>query len=277
MAQVPFKLAIVLSGGAAKGSVQFGTLKYLHEQGFRPNAVYGTSVGSLNAAGYAFKGIDGLQTMWNSITSRSKVFKFNLKSLVLGSSGLFNAAPLKKLIEDNTKGTPSCDAYACTVHIETGEIKYSHCSDPDFVEKCTASASIPALCDDLDGWIDGSVREQTPLRQAIKDGATKIIVILCNPIQKDPELAKKSNWVKNLLRSTDLLAHEVFLNDIQTCLYYNRTRENGKREVQIEVYAPESLVIQSLDFNQEKIQPAISYGYEQAKKGPIDNLYIERL
>lgn len=273
----PYKLAIVLSGGGARGSVQFGMLKHIIEQGTRPHAIYGTSVGSLNAAGYAFRGIDGLQKVWDSIKKRSSVFKFNLKALILMSSGLYRATPLRKLLEENTTGEPSCDSYACQVNIETGEVAYVHCKDPGYVDGCVASASIPALCDDVNGWVDGGVREQTPLKQAILDGATKIVVILCSPIQKTPELAKKSNWIKNLLRTTDLLAHEIFVNDVQTCLYYNRTRENGKREVQIEVYAPEKNVIECLDFNQEKIQPAIQYGYEQAKKGPIDNLYIEKL
>lgn len=274
---LPYKLAIVLSGGGAKGSMQFGMLKFLAEQGVKPHVIYGTSVGSLNSAGYAFRGIEGLEKVWASIKSKSDVFKFKFSSIFLLSSGLFHAKPLRKMLEANITGTPQCDAYSCKVNIETGEIKYTHCSAPDYADSCVASASIPALCEDVDGWVDGGVREQTPLRQAIQDGATKIIVILCNPIKKNPDYAKKSNWVKNLLRSTDLMAHEIFLDDIQTCLYYNRTRENGKREIMIDVYAPEQLVIEALDFNQEKIQPAIQYGYEQAAKGPLSNDFIEKL
>lgn len=273
----PYKLAVVLSGGGAKGSMQFGMLKRLIEQGVKPHAIYGTSVGSLNAAGFAFRGIEGLEEVWRSIKKKSSVFKFRFRSILLLSSGLFQSKPLRALLEKNTTGSYQCDAYACKVHIETGEIEYTHCADPGYVDACVASASIPALCEDVNGWVDGGVREQTPLRQAIKDGATKIIVILCNPLKKNPDIAAKSHWAKNLLRSTDLMAHEIFLNDIQTCLYYNRTRENGKVEVQIEVYAPEKLVIDSLDFNQEKIQPAIQYGYEEAGKGPIPTEYIEGL
>lgn len=277
MEPLDHKLAIVLSGGGAKGSMQFGILKYLIEQGVKPHVVYGTSVGSLNSAGYAFRGIEGMEKVWRSIKKKSHVFKFKWSSLFLMSSGLFHAAPLRKILEKNTTGIPQCDAYSCKVSIETGEIKYTHCLAPDYADSCVASSSIPALCEDVNGWVDGGVREQTPLKQAILDGATKIIVIMCNPIKKNPDYDKKGSWIKNLLRSTDLLAHEVFLNDIQTCLYYNRTRENGKREVQIEVYAPEKLVLGALDFSQDKIGPAIDYGYEQAKKGPLSNDYIESL
>lgn len=267
--QIPYKLAIVLSGGGAKGAIQFGMLKYIIEQGIKPHVIYGTSVGSLNSAGYTFRGIAGLEKIWAGIKSRSDVFKFRFRSLLLLSSGLFYADPLRKLLETNTTGKPRCDSYSCKVNIETGEIKYTHCSEPDYADSCVASASIPSLCEDVDGWIDGGVREQTPLKKAIDDGATKIIVILCNPIKKNPDYVKKSNWVKNLLRSTDLMAHEVFLDDIRTCMYYNESKEEGKRDIMIEVYAPDELPLDSLDFNQNKIQPAIKYGYEQAKKGAV--------
>lgn len=277
MTTVPYKLAIVLSGGGAKGAMQFGILKYLIEQGIKPNVVYGTSAGSLNAAGYAFTGIEGLEKLWASIKSRSNVFKFNFSALILQSSGLFHSRPLQALIKANTQGIPKCDSYACKVNIETGEIKYVHNSDLDYVKSCAASSSIPAICDDVEGWVDGSIREQTPLKRAILDGATKIIVILCNPLTKNPENVKKSNWVKNMLRGVDLMAHELFINDIQSCLYYNKNKHGDKREVQIEVYAPEKLVLEATDFNQAKIQLAIQYGYEQAQRGPISNEYIEGL
>jgi predicted acylesterase/phospholipase RssA len=49
--------ALVLSGGGARGLAQIGTIKALEEQGLRPNAVIGTSmgaiIGSLYAAGYS--------------------------------------------------------------------------------------------------------------------------------------------------------------------------------------------------------------------------------
>jgi predicted acylesterase/phospholipase RssA len=44
------KKALVLSGGGAKGSFEVGAVKYLWEQGYRPDIICGVSVGALNAA-----------------------------------------------------------------------------------------------------------------------------------------------------------------------------------------------------------------------------------
>jgi NTE family protein len=42
--------ALVLGGGALKGAFQAGAVMALLENGFRPDALYGISVGGLNAA-----------------------------------------------------------------------------------------------------------------------------------------------------------------------------------------------------------------------------------
>ena len=44
------KRALVLSGGSIKGSFQAGAVAELLESGFVPDAIYGTSVGSLNGS-----------------------------------------------------------------------------------------------------------------------------------------------------------------------------------------------------------------------------------
>lgn len=264
------KVALVLSGGGAKGSMQIGILKYLCEQGFYPDVIYGTSVGNLNACGYSYNGIKGTLEFWGSIKKKTDVFKFNWKSIFLQSRGVFNAHPLRKLVEKSIAGkTPEIPSFSCAVDLMTGAIKYGKAGDPDYVDYVIASASIPALCDPIGNLVDGGVREQSPLKKAIEDGADKLVVILCNPWREDPDPAPLGNWISNLLRTTDIMAHEIFINDIQACLWYNRRNLPGKRKIEIEVYCPERLVIDSLDFNQEKIQPAIQYGYECAKNGPI--------
>lgn len=272
------KTALVLSGGGAKGSVQFGILKYLYEKGLRPDVIYGTSVGSLNAAGLSFIGIDGLEKVWSSIQKMSDVFKFNWKVLIGKASGIYNGAPLRKIIQDVVSNNePHILAYSCAVSLYSGEIGYFSCHDEHYVAATLASSSVPVLTEDVNGWVDGGVREQTPLKKAIEDGADKIVVVLCNPIEKNPNYDFVKNIIKTLLRTTDILGHEIFLNDIQNCIWYNENSITGKRKIELEVYAPQRLVISTHDFTQDKIQPAIKYGYEVAKNGPIDIEYIKLL
>jgi NTE family protein len=265
------KTALVLSGGSVKGSMQYGILKYLYEQGFTPDVVYGTSVGNLNGMGYSYIGIKGLEKFWSKITKRSSLFKFNWLSLILKSKGVFNTKPLRKLVQEAIKEGiyPKIPCYSCCVNIKTGEIVYGTPDMPDYEDYVVASASIPCFNDPIGDLVDGGVREQTPLKKAIEDGCEKIVVILCNPYKQNPDEGKNGNWIENLLRTTDLMAHEIFINDIEACRWYNANLEPGKRKIELEVYCPEKLVIDSMDFTQDKIQPAILYGYECAKKGPI--------
>lgn len=277
------KVALVLSGGAAKGSMQFGIVKYLYEQGLRPDVIYGTSVGALNACGLSYLGIEGTEKMWRGIKKTSHVFSLNwtgpLKRLIglvfkkVQWSGIYDGAPLRGLIQKCVDGgkTPKIPAWACKVSLRTGEIRYVQSGSPDYVDSVLASASVPVVSDAVGEWTDGGVREQSPFKRAIQDGADKIIVVLCNPYQTNPPEGKYGQIEQNLMRATDILAHEVFKNDIDNCLWYNKHLDKlpGKKYIKIEVYAPQKLVIDSHDFKEEKIGPAIDYGYECAKLGPI--------
>ena len=41
---------LVLAGGSVKGAYQVGVVKAVFESGFRPDAIYGISAGSMNAS-----------------------------------------------------------------------------------------------------------------------------------------------------------------------------------------------------------------------------------
>jgi predicted acylesterase/phospholipase RssA len=45
----PLDVALVLSGGGAKGSFEIGALQYLYSTGFFAMTICGTSVGAVNA------------------------------------------------------------------------------------------------------------------------------------------------------------------------------------------------------------------------------------
>jgi len=63
------QLAFVLGGGGARGALQVGALRALLEAGFYPDILVGTSIGAVNAAFMATRGvnleaIDGLELAW---------------------------------------------------------------------------------------------------------------------------------------------------------------------------------------------------------------------
>jgi NTE family protein len=262
----------------AKGAFQVGVLQYLLEQGLRVDAAYGTSVGALNIIGLAFQGIDGLVAIWKNIHKKSDIIKFNWSNLWLCADGIYNTKPLAKIIDRHVVGKPTIDATVCAVNLETGMIlhdtvKRDHTIHSQFKKSVLASASIPFAMSPVDNvWVDGGVREITPLKQAIEDGAEKIVVILASPLSEDPEIqtVSKSSFLKMFkvgLRTIDIMSHEVFVNDIRQCLKKNN--KPGYRTIEVEVYAPNRLVLNTYDFDDEKIKQGMEQGYLLAQKGSI--------
>ncbi len=69
------KVALVLSGGGAKGAFQFGALKYIEEvvkrafPAFDYSIIAGVSVGALNGGMMAMGKYEGLQQIWNTVSN----------------------------------------------------------------------------------------------------------------------------------------------------------------------------------------------------------------
>ena len=59
------KRVFILGGGAALGAHHVGALKYLEEQGIRPNVIVGSSIGVINACCYATGGVPLLEKAWS--------------------------------------------------------------------------------------------------------------------------------------------------------------------------------------------------------------------
>ncbi len=74
---LPKPIAFVLSGGAALGALQAGMLRALRDAGIRPDLIVGTSVGALNGAVIADRGLDegvlALEALWRTL-SRTDLF-----------------------------------------------------------------------------------------------------------------------------------------------------------------------------------------------------------
>src|SRR5437870_78174 len=74
--------ALVLSGGGAKGSFEVGAVQYLYSQGFSPDIIAGTSVGSVNAVKLAegedssnpTRGLSGLLKIWLDLKGEQDMY-----------------------------------------------------------------------------------------------------------------------------------------------------------------------------------------------------------
>lgn len=260
--------AYVLSGGGAKGSYQVGAMLTLYENGVRPEAIYGTSVGALNAYGYATVGMEKLLEHWCSIKSKKEILSLNIwKLLTRQAKGVYSMKPLREWLERIYQDQPICEAVACMVDMCTGSIAYWSMSETKrkFIDHVLASSCIPFIMepviDSMGIWIDGGARERAPLQKAVEDGYKDIYVILCNPIgQNMADGWNGKHEVDFALRAVDVLQYDVMETDIKVI------REMEKRpDLSIKVLSPSELLIDTLEFDHNKILDNILLGRREAK------------
>lgn len=266
------KIAFTLSGGGAKGSFQAGVMKQLKDKGITPDFIVGTSIGALNATGYSYLGAEGLIDMWtnlggnnNALYPRGIQWLWNFWRLIF-SNGIYK--PKSKGIIKNmmSSGKKFSEPHVCYVDLEDGETKYACSKDPEFVDAAVASGVIPLFIQtDKNNWVDGGVREHTPLKKAIDLGADEIHVIVCNKGYLDSWKPKSKwfPWYNVLDRSVNnIMCHEIMLNDLKIAKLYNlcANRFEDKRKVKIIVYYSTKNWNATLDFNSDGIKKGIEDG-----------------
>lgn len=270
---------VVLSGGGAKGAYQWGVLEELIiNKNYKIDSIYGTSVGALNALGLSVLGIEGISNIWSNIKKTNDVFSLSWMTLgpIFGNS-MYTHKPLRKLLNKYMLNKEiKINITVTKVNIETGELVYHRKNkgefvDSLFIDSVIASTSVPLVSDPINEvWFDGGIREITPLKKSINDGASEIITILCNPLKLNPDFKKKSTGllkgIKKGLRAIDILTHECMVNDLRQCIKKNS--DDKYRKINLEIYAPSVLVTDTDEFNQPKIQAA----REQGKKLEIVDL-----
>ncbi|MFQ5653068.1 MAG: patatin-like phospholipase family protein [bacterium] len=247
------KRAFVLSGGSIRGAFQAGALAEILTSGtFVPDAIYGTSVGSLNGAFLADRSgravIAGqapdwvelgnkLQDFWlGEITSFDKIARKRggvslLFDVVFENfDGFIDTEPLRDLVRrevqlENLKASP-LDFFACSVNVATGKAVYASIDEYDNMhDYIIASTAIPLVMPVQmiggDAYVDGGIREVAPLRQAIVDGATEIYCILCQPEVLLRSQFNRKNAVELMEREVTIVTNETVNNDLELCQKIN--------------------------------------------------------
>jgi len=302
------KKALVLSGGSIKGAFQAGAIAEVFKSGFVPDAVYGTSVGSLNGgflterAGRAVA--EGKSPIWPEIGSALEKFwleqvtsfkkigrKRNIFELAYGVlcdqfDGFIDTKKLRELIHQELKVENLRQApigfSACAVNITNAEAVYAKPQDADIIDYIIASTAIPLTMPiSMIGnqpFVDGGIREVAPLREAIKDGADEIMIIVCMPEDLGGASFNRKNVFELVERFMDIVENEIVNNDIRECDAINQFTPpdgvpltdgpfKGKRYIKLTIIRPDNPIAIDLEnFTPEDIKNAISTGHSKAKE-----------
>jgi len=285
--------ALVLGGGSMKGAFQVGAIQSVLENGFEPDMVYGISVGALNATflanetgrQYTEEGkitwplasrrllefwVKNITQPQDISTLRSRVM-LGMNTLISRFDGLVDPAPLHLMIRNNVKdsylkGSP-VQVKVGAVNVQSGEIKYVTPQQPHFLDYVRASSSIPMLMPAIaiegEMFLDGGLREVAPIRQAIADGATEIVVIACHsPHLYQPEGMNPRNLIMLVERVRDITVNEYAnSNIIWAESYVDRSILRGT-PMKLTVIRPVApLVLDMQHFTSEDISRLIIEGY----------------
>ncbi|REA61596.1 patatin [Dyadobacter luteus] len=286
--------ALVLGGGSMKGAFQVGAIQSVLENGFEPDMVYGISVGALNSTFLvneaekqrAEKGIINWQTTGRRLlefwiknithpqdisTLRSRVM-LGVNTLMSRFDGLLDPSPLHELIRKNVDDSllenSKIKLKVGAVNMESGQIKYVSPKDGHFLDFVRASSSIPMLMpaveieDDL--YLDGGLREVLPIRPALADGATEIVMIGCHsPHLYQPEGLNARNLITLIERVRDITVNEVANSNIIWAESFAERANLRGTPMKLTVIRPEAPLILDLQhFTSDDISRLIVEGYK---------------
>ncbi len=223
-------LAISLSGGGAKGAFQVGVLDELvARRGMRFEVVAGVSTGAIQALGLAQDDVPGLVAQWRAIRGNRDIYRerpLGAAGGVFGADALFDASPLLAKMRgfaDPAKLRASGIKLRLGV-VELGSGRYQSITEaqPNIADWVYASCAMPVFFDPLrtraaDGtasqWVDGGVRDVTPLGAALDERPRSVLVVRASPPPKAGRSRTYSNLIRIGLRAVDILQSEVSAND----------------------------------------------------------------
>jgi NTE family protein len=231
-------LAVVLSGGGAKGAFQVGVLDELvTNRGVNFDVWAGVSTGAIQALGGAMGDIPGLVAHWTSIKSDKDIYTENATILggLLGADSLHDTKPLRKRLKDYADETKlratGKKLLLGVVSLQSGEFRVVDETAQGIADWVYASCAMPVYFKPLktratngeeEQWVDGGVRDVTPLKAAMEQRPRAILVIRASA---PPKSEKKTKLYKSLikvgLRATGIQQAEVSKNDIENAQLIN--------------------------------------------------------
>jgi NTE family protein len=289
----PRKVALILSGGGARGAFQVGAEMYAREaKGYQWDIIAGVSVGAMNAAMLAMRHYTRLLELWDHISS-DKVYTggFNLLSLIkiiFGAKSFYDVEPLKKLMQSEFEaGNVIDDLHVGAVSLISGEYVQFTKESMELSKAILASAAIPVVFPPVDvspdypAMVDGGVRNLTPIGDVLSQEPDEIVIINCGREQPETLLKPPENLLTIGLRTLDIMQNEIFVNDMKTFLRINalvkQAEEQGTtlqhpksgrplKYFHCQVIEPESDLGWILDFSQKSIQASIRQGVKRARE-----------
>jgi len=285
--------AMILSGGGGRGAFQCGALEKLTELGWQPQALVGTSIGSMNAAVWAVNGMEGVSRMWDQLRTRSMHRFFRLRPW----RSIFDRAAWRETLEEyapeDRLRQVTTPLYIVTTEVSTGHpVVFTNAKDLDGSkplyrqvpaithDHLLASSSIPyfyprTVIAGTEYW-DGAVMYNSPLRPAIDAKASEILIVLLAPYHDllNPQAGLPSaqpgitGRIGHLL---DITMTATFENDFEQMRKINRKviqdeADPGHKEIKSALIGPANWLtpLDIIRYRQDRIEDLRQQGRKAA-------------
>lgn len=268
-------VSLVLEGGGMRGVYTAGVLDFFIDVNFYPSYCIGVSAGACQGASYIAKQYQrNYRININYIRDKRYLSLRNLITTgsLFGMDMLFNKIPneLEPFDYDTFKASDILFKVGVT-DCETGLSNYYQIDDfKDNYSPLTASVSLPLVAPIVKHQgkklLDGGIADPIPIRQAIKDGNKKHIVVLTQHKGYQKSKVKELMLIKRKYKQYPKLIeamekrHDVYNH---TLAFLDELEEKKLCYI---IRPSTPLCIGRFERNPEKLKEVYRKGYEDAKK-----------
>jgi len=278
---------LVISGGGSKGAHSVGAISHLlGDLQLDFQIMAGVSVGAITVAflaqfkvGQEISAASELRKMWSKLSTKDIYVRWQPfgKWHNFWTGGFYNAAPLISLIRENIlldKIRQSGKQVSVgVVSLSSGKYTIFDQTSDYFIDAVIASSLFPGMFPPIkignELWMDGGMKQISPIDIAIKMGANDICAIVTSPEKRIPKFIDKPSAIDSLKRAIDLSTEKIMSNDIEKVQMHNKLAKHGVQSYQyikLNIIRPQyNLIEDFLDFNPRKIQEMMEIGYNDAK------------
>jgi len=233
------KVALVLSGGGARGIAHIGVIEELEKRGYEITSVAGTSMGSLVGGIYAAGKLEELKD-WVYTLDKGKVFR--LVDFTLSKQGLIKGDKVLKKMKDFIPDTNIEDLtipYA-SVAVDLINKKEVVFRKGSLYHAIRASIAIPSVLTPLKSrgqlLVDGGVLNNIPIDQVYRSDGDLLIAVNVNADIPCPK--------PKILDEEEENKHSVYQEKIREFYGHLRKNSTGSKEENLGYF---SLLTRTLD------------------------------
>lgn len=268
-----YNMGLVLEGGGMRGVYTAGVLDFFLDQEIGFAEVYGVSAGSCHACSYLSK-------------QRKRAFDVNVDYLkdprycslrsLIRTGDLFGAKMLYETIPNELNPYDHQEFqkypgkfYAVVTDCRTGKPRYQQITDlhKDIIW-IRASSSMPIVSRmvEINGtpYLDGGISDSIPLRQSIRNGNKKNVLILT----RDASYRKKPGKMAAIMRAFYPQYPNLARRMAHRAESYNKTLElieKGEKAGKVFVIRPQEPVhLGRVEKDREKLEALYRQGYKDA-------------